>query len=263
MDKTFISYARTDLRFAKRLLNALHNRGINPWFDMEDLNPAAPWSSEMLLGVQFADNMVFVITPDSVSSDACNEELQCALRHEKRLIPILRRDTGASLVPKALRELQWIFFRDSDDFNEGLGKLIQVIESPKGVNPLSDRISAQVEVIDEEGIRVINLQRESYIVGRQKIANGDCGSIEIYDKSRKTSRRHLKLIFENGYWIAKDESRNGIIFFPPCPGGRLKDGTKIFLGDKACLTYKEIKSKPLPLSPADENPTIGIDDVED
>src|SRR5919199_2190027 len=226
-DKTFISYSRKDLKFARRLLNALHNRGINPWFDLEDLNPGVPWSTEMLLGVQFADNLVYLITPDSVASDPCNEELQCALRHEKRLIPILRRDTPGSLVPKALRELQWIFLRDEDDFNQGISKLIQVIESPKGVNPLSDRISAELQITDEVGTRTVTLQRESYIIGRQKIASAEFGSIEIYDSTRKTSRRHLKLTFDSGKWLARDESRNGINFSPPCPDGYLRDGVQI------------------------------------
>jgi hypothetical protein len=259
MDKTFISYSRQDLNFARRLLNALHNRGVNPWFDMEDLEPGRPWSSDILLGVQFCNNLAFLISPDSAASQPCKEELECALRHEKRIIPLLYRDTSPHLLHPALRELQWIFLRPQDNFDQGIGKLIEVIDSPKGINPLSDRLAAEVEILDEEGSRSLSLQRESYFVGRERVGSPDAGSIVVYDSSRTVSRCHVKLFFESGCWQARDQSRNGIVFFPPCPGGRLTNGTKIFLGSTACLIYKELNPRKLP--PPDENPTLGGDEL--
>lgn len=260
MDKTFISYSRKDLKFARRLLNALHNRGVNPWFDMEDLEAGTEWNNEILLGVQFADNLAFIISPDSAVSQPCREELDCALRHEKRIIPLLYRDTSPGLLHPALRELQWIFIRAQDDFEEALSKLIQVIDAPKGVNLLSDRTSAELEILDEQGTRSLPLQREAYIIGRKPLESHEVGSIIVYDSTRNVSRRHLKLFFESGCWQARDQSRNGVSFFPPCPGGRLKHGTKIFLGTTACLIFKEISLKELPIP--DEHPTFSGEDSE-
>lgn len=253
MDKTFISYSRRDLKFAQRLLNALHNRGIDPWMDMEDLQAAQDWNSAILQGVQFCDNLAFIISPDSVVSDPCREELECALRHNKKLIPLYYRDTPHELIHPALKELQWIFLRSQDDFQAGLGKMIQIIDAPKAIN-LSDRPSAEIEVHDEEGTRTIALQRDAYIVGR-KPQNNECGAIVVYDSKRNVSRQHLKLVSQHGIWFARDESLNGISLFPPSANGRLSDGTKIFLGRSACLIYKEIVPRQLP--PTDEHPTMG------
>ena len=256
MDKTFISYSRRDLKFAQRLLNALHNRGINPWFDIEDLTPGVEWNTEMLSGVQFADNILFIISPDSVSSNPCNQELECALRHNKRLIPVLYRDSPMGEIHPALKELQWVFLRSQDDFEAGLSKLIAVLDAPDGINLLSSRVSAEVLVIDAEGERTIKLQRDSYIIGRKPTGGSESGVIIIYDKTRSVSRNHLKLSFQSGYWAARDASRNGIKFFPSCPGGKLRDGVKIFLGESACLIFKEIPFKKLPELEPDERDTL-------
>lgn len=252
MNKTFISYSRKDLKFAKRLLNALHNRGLDPWFDFEDLQPAQAWHSGLLLGVQLADNFLCLISPDFAESQYCKEELESALRHEKRLIPVLRRDTSPHLLQPALRELQWIFSRAEDDFELAVTKIVQVIEAPLNFNPLNDRIKAVLWVLDSQGKREISLQRESYIIGRNPSEIYSSGSIFVYD-SRNISRRHLKLFFEDGSWKVQDLSKNGIAVFPPCPGNRLQNNTKIFLG-KSCLIYKELE---LPKFPEpDEHPTF-------
>ncbi len=261
MDKTFISYSRKDLNFARRILNALHNRGFNPWFDLEDLQPGRPWNNEMLLGVQLADNLLFIISPDSVESHACKEELECALRHGKRLIPLLYKETSPRFLHPALRELQWVFLRDEDDFERGLSQLIKVIDSPRGVNPLSDRTSAEVEVIDQEGTRKISLQRSSYVIGRKPVGGAESGVIVIYDSTRSVSRCHVKLFFDSGFWVARDQSRNGIIFSPPCSSGRLENETKIILGP-AHIIFREISVKNFP--DPDEFPTfVGITQNEE
>lgn len=254
MDKSFISYNRKDLNFARRLLNALHNRGINPWFDMEDLQPTVEWNSEMLLGVQFADNLIFIISPDSTHPDSkCKDELEAALRHNKRLIPILYKDSPLDQIHPALRELQWIFLRNQDDFEAGLGKLIDCLDAPQGINLLSSRVSAELEIHDDEGFRRITFERDSYMIGRKPTGGAESGAIIVYDSSRSVSRNHLKIFFRNGYWTARDESRNGVVFFPKSSTGKLFDGIKIFLGQRVCMIFKEIASKKLP--EPDENPT--------
>jgi hypothetical protein len=254
-NKTFVSYNRKDLGFARRFVASLHNRGVDSWFDMEDLEPGVVWSSEMLLGVQCSYNFVFIITSNSVVSEPCAEELACALRHEKRLIPVLRENVAPGLIHKSLRELQWIFLRVEDDFNFGMTRLIRVLDAPKNVNPLTDRKSAELIVIDEQGTRVIGLQRESYLVGRQGLSCYESGSIIVYG-SRAISRHHLKIYFDHGQWRVRDQSSNGIKLSPPSLSGVLEDGMTIELAANSGvrLIYREIGYEALP--PEDDTPTI-------
>ena len=64
MNETFICYARRDAAFVKRLLEALKTTGIDPWIDTEDIPAAAQWRQEVLIGIQFCYNFIYIISPN-------------------------------------------------------------------------------------------------------------------------------------------------------------------------------------------------------
>jgi hypothetical protein len=113
----FLSYAREDLPFVRRLTAAFQSRGRKVWVDLEDIIPSARWMEEIRTGITEADAVVFVITPDSVTSKVCRTELDYATEQSKRLVPILARQTPHDDVPLALAELNWLSFLDSTDFS--------------------------------------------------------------------------------------------------------------------------------------------------
>lgn len=82
--------------------------------DWEGIVPSADWMEEIHAAIDRADAFVFVISPDSVASRVCIEELAYAEQHQKRLIPIVRRDVPTAAVPAALQRLNWLFFRETD-----------------------------------------------------------------------------------------------------------------------------------------------------
>lgn len=88
MADVFLSYAREDLTFVRRLASALQARNRQVWVDLEDIIPAARWMEEILAGITEADAVVFVISPDSVASDVCRTELDYATDASKRLVPV-------------------------------------------------------------------------------------------------------------------------------------------------------------------------------
>jgi hypothetical protein len=104
----FLSYAREDLPFVRRLTAALRARNRQVWVDLEDIIPSARWMEEIRTGITEADAVAFVITPDSVVSEVCRTELDYATEVSKRLIPILARQTPLGSVPSALAELNWL-----------------------------------------------------------------------------------------------------------------------------------------------------------
>ena len=45
------------------------------------------------------------------------------------MVPIVARDVKADTVPEALRKLNWIFYRDSDDFEKATDELISALDT--------------------------------------------------------------------------------------------------------------------------------------
>jgi TIR domain len=66
----FISYARADGAFAvDRLSRALGARGYEVWLEVHDIPGGAKWRDRVRRGIEACKVFVFVISPDSVTSD--------------------------------------------------------------------------------------------------------------------------------------------------------------------------------------------------
>jgi hypothetical protein len=86
----FISYGRRDsLEFASRLNRRLVDRGFTVWFDYDDIPLGVDYQKQIDDGIERADNVLFIISPHSINSPYCGLELELALKHQKRIIPLL------------------------------------------------------------------------------------------------------------------------------------------------------------------------------
>ena len=72
--------------------------------------------------------MVFVLTPDSLASTVCGEELQHAEELNKRIMPVLRRSVDGLPVPAPLERPNWVLARPEDDFDASVTSLIDALE---------------------------------------------------------------------------------------------------------------------------------------
>jgi WD40 repeat protein len=131
MSDVFISYSRKDKEFAETLHTALEKSGKDAWIDWQDIPLTSEWWKEIEAGIEGADTFIFVISPDSVASKVCGEEIGHAVKHNKRLFPVVRRDV-AQFDPnneaiKALNKHNWLFFREEDDFEQAFQQLTTAI----------------------------------------------------------------------------------------------------------------------------------------
>ena len=126
----FISYSRRDSDFVEgRLAIALERRGKDVWIDVDDIRGgASDWRATVWAGIEAAKAMVFVLTPDSLASRVCAEELAHATSLNKRVIPVLRRSVDGLPLPDALARPNWIHARDEDDFDASLVALVAAVE---------------------------------------------------------------------------------------------------------------------------------------
>ncbi len=129
MPAVFISYSRRDKSFVERLHDALKSREYDVWVDWEDIPPSAEWFEEIRSGVRSADGFIYVISPDSVSSEVCTRELGNAVDQRKRIVPVVCREPDGRAVPEAAAALNWVFLRTEDDFDAGFAQLVSALET--------------------------------------------------------------------------------------------------------------------------------------
>src|SRR6266436_6710860 len=115
-EEVFISYSRKDKEFVRRLHEALKRRDREAWVDWEDVRPTEDFMQAIFGAIEGSDTFIFVLTPDSVASLVCGREIAHAAAHNKRMVPIVAREVNAGTAPEALAKLNYIFFREGDDF---------------------------------------------------------------------------------------------------------------------------------------------------
>jgi WD40 repeat protein len=125
----FLSYSRRDSEFVQRLAGALSERGKDVWFDVEGLRDAEVFPAALRSAVERSDGFVFVISPDSVASRFCEQEVEHALALRKRLVPLLHRRVADEQVPEGVRERNWIPFDDDARFDDGVERLVHALET--------------------------------------------------------------------------------------------------------------------------------------
>ncbi|MEO0815697.1 MAG: toll/interleukin-1 receptor domain-containing protein [Pseudomonadota bacterium] len=121
--KVFLSYSRADTAFALELVNALQACGFEAFIDQEDIAPGEPWEQRLGGLIESADTVVYVLSPDSLTSEHCSWEVTQTLRLNKRLLPVVWRPVPDGQVPKELSQLNYVFFDGDKSFASGLKDL--------------------------------------------------------------------------------------------------------------------------------------------
>src|SRR5690242_21949286 len=119
MTGVFISYAREDLPFVRRLHDALSAAGRGPAWDQDHavVPFSAPYQSEIAAAIAGSEKFILVISPDSLASGPCGAELSVAVESGKQVIPLLRRQPrDGQPIAEAVAERNWVFFDEDARF---------------------------------------------------------------------------------------------------------------------------------------------------
>jgi WD40 repeat protein len=150
MADIFISYSRRDRDFVRKFHDALAKLNREAWIDWEDIPPTAEWLNEIYAGIEGTDNFVFVISPESISSATCQKEIAHASANNKRLIPILHRAVPDHDVPEVLGKINWIFFREADNFESAFASLIEALDTDLNWKRAHTRLLVRAKEWDRE-----------------------------------------------------------------------------------------------------------------
>lgn len=132
MTEIFISYSRRDKTFVEKFLKALNDNGYTSdsiWVDWEDIPSSSKWEEEIRKGVEKANSVVFILSPEWAISNECAKELKVAAEYNKRLFPIVCQNVDPKTIPAELASLNWIFFRETDNFDQALQKLLDALKT--------------------------------------------------------------------------------------------------------------------------------------
>ena len=126
----FISYSRKDKAFVQSLNDALDNAGVQAWVDWEGIELASDWMQRITNAIQTHDAFIFVISPDSINSKVCTDELELGIKLNKKLIPVLHREPqkGQEMHQK-LASTNWVYLRKEDNFEETIPRLVESIQT--------------------------------------------------------------------------------------------------------------------------------------
>jgi WD40 repeat protein len=125
----FLSYSRKDREAAHRLGSILEQRGKAVWVDVEDILGGADWRARIKRGIEACKAFVFLLSPQSLASEHCRQELELAVGLSKLIIPVLLSDVDERAIPPVLADREWVFLRASDEFAAGLAKLVDALET--------------------------------------------------------------------------------------------------------------------------------------
>jgi hypothetical protein len=130
MKQLFISYSRKDTEITRRITERFETEGLDAWVDWQDIPPSIDWMKEIQKGIEDADVFLYLVSPDSISSPICADEVRHAVSNGKRIIPVVVRDFDAKLAPPTITHLNWIFFsRPQDEFERSFGHVWTAIHT--------------------------------------------------------------------------------------------------------------------------------------
>ncbi len=89
----FISYARRNGDFARKLRDALQYEGFSVWLDINEIDMGTQWLNEILEGISNTQNFVYLKSPHSTISKVCNQELKQALDKHVMVLPVVLHET--------------------------------------------------------------------------------------------------------------------------------------------------------------------------
>jgi CHASE2 domain-containing sensor protein len=126
----FIAYSRVDSDFARTLNDALQIQGKTTWFDQESIASGADFQKEIYRGIESTNNFLFIISPSSVNSPYCADEVEYARKLNKRIVTVLHRAVPSAELHPDLASVQWIDFNNHNgDFYANFGELVRTLDT--------------------------------------------------------------------------------------------------------------------------------------
>ncbi len=101
--RIFVSYARVDKPFCIQIVDTLDVH--ETWYDQR-LYAGQNWWKEILRRLDWCESFVYLLSPDSISSEYCRKEFELAQSLGKHIVPVLIRSEVT--LPPNLNDMQYV-----------------------------------------------------------------------------------------------------------------------------------------------------------
>lgn len=149
--RVFLSYSRKDRSFAENLRDRMVRDGFDSYLDIHDIVKGEPWQERLQSLIFGADVVLFLISPDSVSSEVCDWEVNEAERLGKRILPVVCRAVTDNAVPGRLQRLNYAFLDDEEKWASEYPALCRELNRDIAWVREHTRISERAAVWDRHG----------------------------------------------------------------------------------------------------------------
>jgi len=129
MPDVFVSYSRQDSSFVTQLAEAIESSGKQVWIDTSGIEDTEVFPRVIRSAIESSDAFLFVISPASVASRFCEQEVDYAVSLNKRLVPVLRAHVADDALPEPIRERSWIPFEADTEFDESFSRVLNALET--------------------------------------------------------------------------------------------------------------------------------------
>lgn len=133
--KVFINYSRKDEDLATELVTRLEAAGLDAWFDKREILPGDNWAEKTSEGLKESNAMVVLLTPNSLESEAVQNNISYALGNKSfshRLIPVLVGDLehfASNRIPWILKRLKPVSLGKDRPTNAGFDQIVQALKN--------------------------------------------------------------------------------------------------------------------------------------
>jgi hypothetical protein len=98
------------------------------WFDQETIAVGVDFQQEIHRGIEESDNFLFIISPKSIHSKYCADEVEYAQQLGKRIITVLHREVVVDELHPVLQEIQWLDFTEIKQFETNFNELVRALD---------------------------------------------------------------------------------------------------------------------------------------
>ncbi len=141
----FLSHARSDKAFARKLFLDLESRGIKVWLDEAEIGPVDSTIAKIEKAIEEADYLGIVLSSKSVASEWVMRELEAALIEEieGKRIQVIALLIEECKIPLLLRARPPIDFRDQSErsYERSLNLLLETLEGRRPALDRSNRLT--------------------------------------------------------------------------------------------------------------------------
>ena len=143
----FISYSTKDQKFAELLHSLLQTKGARVWLATEDLQIGDRFRAKIDEAIRLYDKLLLVLSEDSVKSPWVEAEVEAAFEKERKqertvLFPIRLDDAvmdaveaWAAVIRRTRHIGDFRKWKDHDESQKALGRLLRDLKSPSARNP--------------------------------------------------------------------------------------------------------------------------------